>query len=122
MLVKYDWISYYIKLSQIQQIHPRTTSMLTITARFSLLPLITAFILTFLMACPSPAKLIDKVVAVVNGEVITSIELEQAAQAIVTKLRQTTSPAELPEALAEARKATLDELIEGLLIIQKARE
>jgi peptidyl-prolyl cis-trans isomerase SurA len=107
---------------QIRQIHPRATAMLTITARFSLLPLITAVILTFLTACPSPAKLIDKVVAVVNGEVITSIELEQAVQGIVTKLRQTTSPTKLTEALAKAREATLNEMIEGMLIVQKARE
>ena len=96
--------------------------MLTIPTRFSLLALIPAIFLAFLLTAPCQAKLIDKVVAVVNGEVITSIELEQAAQAIVTKLRQTTPPAKLPEALAKAREATLDELIEGLLIVQKARE
>jgi len=96
--------------------------MLTTPARLSLLPFITAFILTFLLVYPSQAKLVDKVVAVVNGEVITSTELDQASQIIVAKLRQTTPYAELEKALTEARKETLNELIEDLLIAQKARE
>jgi peptidyl-prolyl cis-trans isomerase SurA len=96
--------------------------MLNTTAKFSLLPFLTAFILTFLLYGPSEAKLVDKVVAVVNGEVITNIELEQALQGIKARLRQNTPPAEMEKALAKARETTLDGMIENLLIAQKAKE
>jgi peptidyl-prolyl cis-trans isomerase SurA len=79
-------------------------------------------LLTFLVVCPADAELVDKVVAVVNGEVITNIELEQALQGVNNRIRQSVPPAELENALANAREKTLDEMIEGLLIVQKARE
>ena len=90
--------------------------------RFSLLLLLATFILTYPLAFSSQAELVDRVVAVVNGEVITSTELEQASQGFYSKLRQTTPSAELEKAMAEARKETLTEMIEDLLIAQKSRE
>jgi peptidyl-prolyl cis-trans isomerase SurA len=101
---------------------PRETDMPNESTRFLLIPIVTVLTLTFLLAYPSQARLVDKVVAIVNGEVVTSTELDQASQAIFTKLRQTTPSAKLEEALAKARQETLTEMIEDLLIAQKARE
>ena len=91
--------------------------------RDSLLFIIAVSIVFFLLAPPKiPAKIIAKVVAVVNGEVITSTELDRAMKDTANQIRQTTGPGKLDEALAEARKKILAELIEEMFINQRAEE
>lgn len=68
------------------------------------------------------AKLVEKVAAVVNGEVITKTELDQAAKDTSNNIRKNTPPSELDEKLKEARQRILDEMIDELLIAQKAEE
>jgi len=73
----------------------------------------------------SPAasdELIDRVVASVNDEVITSTELEQEGEKIFEKIRQSAPASEIEETLARARKEVLEKMIDDLLITQKARE
>jgi peptidyl-prolyl cis-trans isomerase SurA len=72
--------------------------------------------------CPSQARLVEKVVAVVNGEVVTQTELDKAGKNIFIQLRQSTPASELDEALGEARRRVLTDLIEDLLVGQKAKE
>ncbi|MFN2367794.1 MAG: SurA N-terminal domain-containing protein, partial [Desulfurivibrionaceae bacterium] len=68
------------------------------------------------------ARVIEKVAAVVNGEVITQTELDKAAGDTLSELRQNTSESRLDEKLQAARQRILDEMIEDLLIKQKAEE
>jgi len=68
------------------------------------------------------ARLVEKVVAVVNGEVITQTELDEAGKDIFTKVRQSSPTYELDEKMAEARQKILEEMIEELLVRQRAEE
>lgn len=84
-----------------------------------------ALVITMLIclnANPGQARLIDKVVAVVNGEVVTQTELDTAGKSIFRQLQQRTPAAELEETLAKARHQVLTGLIEDLLVGQKAKE
>ncbi len=87
-----------------------------------LLFILTATILICLNSNPIQARLLEKVVAIVNGEVITQTELASASHNIFTQLRQSTPALELDEALAKARRQVLAGLIEDLLVNQKAQE
>lgn len=91
-----------------------------LAAQFSLPIVVT--ILLCLTASPSQARLVDKVVAVVNGEVITQTELTKAGESIFRQLQQQTPPAKLDEALTKARHQLLTDLIENMLVGQKAKE
>jgi peptidyl-prolyl cis-trans isomerase SurA len=73
-------------------------------------------------AGPARAELVEKVVAVVNGEVITQTELEAEGKSLFIQLRQSTPAADLDETLAAARQQILGNLIDDLLISQKAKE
>jgi peptidyl-prolyl cis-trans isomerase SurA len=79
-------------------------------------------ILLGLHAGPGRAELLEKVVAVVNGEVITQTELEAEGRKLFLQLRQSTPAAELDNTLAAARRQVLSNLIDDLLISQKAKE
>ncbi|MEN8143003.1 MAG: SurA N-terminal domain-containing protein [Thermodesulfobacteriota bacterium] len=94
-----------------------------IKKRNSLISIIAGSIIFCLLApSQSPAKMLDKVVAVVNGEAITSTELDRAAESATSQIRQATAADKLDETLAKARKKILAELIEELLIKQRAEE
>jgi peptidyl-prolyl cis-trans isomerase SurA len=75
-----------------------------------------------LASSPGQARLIDKVVAVVNGEVITQTELTKAGKNIFSQIRQNTPATDLDEILTKARRQVLADLIEDLLLGQKAKE
>ena len=102
----------------------RTLTMCNTTAKLKVFQVLSLLLLAFLLSSYSSAeaKLLDRVVAVVNGEVITNLELEQASQGIVSQLRKSVPPANLDNALLKARQDTLDEMIETMLIVQKAKE
>ncbi len=70
----------------------------------------------------SPAEQVDRVVAIVNNEVITATELAHEGEKMFAAFRRSTPPAELEATLAEARKKLLQKLIDHQLIIQKAKE
>lgn len=92
----------------------------SITTRHFLLFFILPMI--FLGAVTSEARLVDKVVAVVNGEVITQTELDKAGKEIFTKIRQSFPAYVLDEKMAEARQEILDNLIDDILVRQRADE
>jgi peptidyl-prolyl cis-trans isomerase SurA len=81
-----------------------------------------AALLIFLSVSPGQARMIEKVVAIVNGEVITRTELEQAGKKLFTQIRQSTPAAELDDTLEKARQTVLTSLIDELLVMQKAKE
>jgi peptidyl-prolyl cis-trans isomerase SurA len=67
------------------------------------------------------AELVDKVVAVVNDEVITLSEVEEEAARIYQSLAKESSGQALVNALAEAREGTLNGMIDRRLISQRAK-
>lgn len=80
------------------------------------------FVITFFQATPVRAELVDKIVAVVNDEVITLSEIEAEGQEIFRKITATSPGHEITEQLATARASILNTLIDKTLIAQKADE
>lgn len=67
------------------------------------------------------AELIDKVVAVVNDDIITLSEVEEEAAITYQSMAKELSGEKLLAALADAREATLDAMIDRRLINQRAK-
>ena len=68
------------------------------------------------------AEVIDRVVAVVNDDIITLSEVEEEAEGLYRAIAQKNSGDSLLQALDKAREKTLDALIDKKLIIQKAKQ
>lgn len=83
------------------------------------------FLLSFLFFL-SPhllqAEIIDRVVALVNNEVITLSELEEFGSRLFHQLKESTLPAEREEKLQKARREALEQLIENKLLEQEIRK
>ncbi len=91
----------------------------------SVRPAIICHCLVFLslLSLPAPyiqAELVDRVVAVVNDEIITLSELDKEGQSIFRKIASTTPAAQLESKLVETRAEILETLIDKKLISQKA--
>jgi len=69
----------------------------------------------------STAELVDRVVAVVNDDVITLSELEKEGEPIYRDLSAKTPSASLADTLQDARERVLNQLIEKRLVSQKAK-
>lgn len=67
------------------------------------------------------AEVVDKVVAVINHEVITLSELEEETAAVFRSMTKNNPDAPIIEAMEEAREVTLKIMIERRLIQQKAK-
>jgi peptidyl-prolyl cis-trans isomerase SurA len=82
-----------------------------------------AFFLTLLLLpALCRAEPVDRIVAIVNDEVITATEFAQEGEKIFAAIRQSTPPSQLEAKLDEARKLLLQRMIDNRLIVQKARE
>lgn len=81
-------------------------------------------ILLFGLLCPVylPAEVVDKVVAVVNNEVITLSELEEETSGLLRSVTENNPQKPILEALEEARQMALNGMIERRLIQQKAKK
>jgi peptidyl-prolyl cis-trans isomerase SurA len=81
-------------------------------------------LLVFLFFLPvlAHAEVIDRVVAIVNDDLITLSELDMEGAPLFEKIREQAPPEERAEALAAARKDILANLIERKLIAQRAAE
>jgi len=85
--------------------------------------LLRLFVLTLLiLPTVSSAELLDRVVAVVNDEVITLSDLETEGQELFRNISAKTPAASLSETLKAAREDVLEALIEKHLISQKAQQ
>ena len=81
------------------------------------------FLLSFLLTVqtfPTRANIIDSCVAVVNEDVITLSELNEAGKPMFRRIAEEMPPEQLAEALKQARKTVIDKLIEKKLLIQQA--
>ncbi|WP_456387342.1 peptidylprolyl isomerase [Desulfolithobacter sp.] len=91
------------------------------SVRFSWL---TAFILLF-FTCTHPicaADIVDRVVAVVNDDVITMSEVNQEGKALFKRIAEQVPPDRLEEALEQARQNVIEELIDKKILQQEARK
>lgn len=70
----------------------------------------------------STAELVDKIVAVVNDDIITLSELEDETTDIYKTLADKQSSENLLEAMDEARERALNQMIDRTLMEQKARQ
>jgi peptidyl-prolyl cis-trans isomerase SurA len=70
-------------------------------------------------AGPARAELVDRIVAVVGGEIILLSEVEE--EVYLGRLRDEVDP-EDPEALAEYRQEVLESKIEEKILVEKARQ
>ncbi len=82
----------------------------------------TAIAAIFLFAAATSwGEVVDRVIAVVNDDVITQYELESTVELVLKRYEQSIRPEEREKITAEARKALLDRMIEDLILRQEAR-
>ncbi|TFG37903.1 MAG: hypothetical protein E4H46_00820, partial [Desulfobacterales bacterium] len=65
-------------------------------------------------------ELVDRVVAVVNDDVITLSELEEEAAPTFEKIRSEAPPAQVDDAIQKARREILRNMIDHKLLLQRA--
>ncbi|MDD3618076.1 MAG: SurA N-terminal domain-containing protein [Desulfobulbaceae bacterium] len=68
----------------------------------------------------APADVVDRVVAVVNDEVITLSEVNEEGKALLQRVAENVSAAELPDALQQVRQTMIEKLIEKKIMLQEA--
>lgn len=90
------------------------------TAIEKIIPYLMAGLLLFSLG-GTRGEVVDRIVALVNNEVLTLSELEETGRHIFDQVQQSTSPSEREEKLREVRKAVLDQLIENKLLDQEIR-
>lgn len=90
---------------------------------------VTAALICFTLVAPfvaplqlQAAQLVDKVVAVVNDEIITLSELNEEGKTVFKRIAATTPADQLEDTLMHAREDVLDSLIDKRLIAQEAAE
>jgi len=77
--------------------------------------------LLIVQTSPSQANIVDSCVAVVNEDVITLSEVNEAGKPIFQRIAEEAPPEQLGEALKQARKTVIDKLIEKKLLVQQAK-
>jgi peptidyl-prolyl cis-trans isomerase SurA len=81
-----------------------------------------AIILWLIWPRAAEAELVDRVIAIVNDEIITQSELEEEAAPIYTAIAKNNSEGSVLESIAQAKEATLDNMILERLIFQRAKK
>jgi len=72
-------------------------------------------------AAPGAAEIVDRIVAVVNEDIITLSDLNTAFEPYQRRIEQTLSGAERDKVIAEGRREILNQLVDGKLIEQQAK-
>ncbi len=83
---------------------------------------LTLVVAAFLSAVSGYAAVVDKVLASVNGEVVTQREFDRVYEPVKTSYEKHFKGAELETKLEEARKGLLEQLVISKIIISKARQ
>jgi peptidyl-prolyl cis-trans isomerase SurA len=76
--------------------------------------------LYLLLAGSALADMVDRVVAIVNDEVITLSEVNEEGKPLLRRVAETVPAAELEEALQQARRTVIEKLIEKKIMLQEA--
>lgn len=79
-------------------------------------------LLITLLAKTSSADIVDRVVAIVNEDVITLSEVNTEGKPLFQRVAEQAPPAELAEALKQVRKTVIDQLIETKIMLQEAEK
>lgn len=81
-------------------------------------------ILGFLLLSPVglQGEVVDRIVALVNNEVVTLSELEEVGRRLFEQVQQATLPSEREEKLKKAKEEVLDQLIENKLLEQEMKK
>lgn len=93
-------------------------------SRFRIFPFLAFFLLSFLIIIPpaTAEQLVDRIVAVVNDEVITLSELEREAAPTIEKIKEQVPEAEQEQTIKKARLDILRSMIDEKLLLQRAKE
>ncbi len=83
-----------------------------------LLSLLTAFLLPGL----TRAEIVDRCVAVVNDDIITLSEVNEAGKPLFQRIAEQAPPGQLGEALKQARKSVIQKLIDKKIMAQEAKK
>jgi peptidyl-prolyl cis-trans isomerase SurA len=67
-------------------------------------------------------EVIERIVALVNNEVITLTELEETAKPLYDEVKRTSTPSEQEQKLKKARGAVLDRLVDSKLLEQEIKK
>ena len=81
-----------------------------------------AFAFVFLFPAAIQAEVVDRIVALVNDDVITLSEVEETGKILFEEIKKTTPPADRPAQMKKARDQVLEQLIENKLLEQEIRE
>jgi peptidyl-prolyl cis-trans isomerase SurA len=68
------------------------------------------------------AETVERIVAKVNGDIITLTELEGEVQGMLERMSPAATPEEQEQRVAELRKTVLDSMIDNRLVLQVAAE
>jgi len=80
-----------------------------------------AVFLLFAATTPSWGEIVDRVIAVVNDDVITQYELESTVEFVLKRFGPDVRPEDKQRMAAEARKVLLNRMIDDLLLRQEAK-
>ncbi len=69
-----------------------------------------------------PGEVVERIVALVNNDVITLSELEEVGKPLYDQVRQTSTPSELEGKLKKARQEILQRLVESKLLEQEIKK
>ncbi|HSL39922.1 MAG TPA: peptidylprolyl isomerase [Desulforhopalus sp.] len=84
--------------------------------------LFTALLAFLFLPAHGLTEVVDRVVAIVNEEIITLSELEEEAAGLYSNIAMSSTSTPILEALAEARNVALNNLIDQRLITQRAKQ
>lgn len=76
--------------------------------------------LALCQTAPVAADVVDRVVAIVNDEVITLSEVNEEGKPLLQRVAESVPAAELEPALQEARRTIIEKLIEKRIMLQEA--
>jgi parvulin-like peptidyl-prolyl isomerase len=84
-------------------------------------------LMAFILACilvvvAAEAEVVERIVAKVNGEIITKTELDRELQGAIERLGPAPTPEEETRRLTEMRQQLLERMIDNMLIMQVAND
>jgi len=85
-------------------------------------PVAAAAATAILAASLATAETVERIVAKVNGDIITLTELEGEVQGMLERMSPAETPEEQEQRVAELRKSVLDSMIDNKLVLQVAEE
>ncbi|MFZ5798225.1 MAG: peptidylprolyl isomerase [Desulfobulbus sp.] len=85
---------------------------------------ISAFLFALFFSLPvlARADMVDRVVAIVNDEVITLSEVNEEGKAVLQRVAENVPASQLEDALQEARKTVIEKMIEKKIMLQEAEK